>query len=114
MNEERFLEIRGNAETQALSGIWSQLQHDAPFFTDRRELFLYVVDRLLREEHIKLHKDAVLLEGNVHEQVEAFRRAFPANEAASGYEEFYWWFFDDECPAGVAWRKPDGGYQIAE
>lgn len=114
MTEERFLEIAWNAETQSLRGIWSQLGYDLPEFSERKELFLHVLDRLLREERIKLHKNGVFLQGKIEDQVARFRRAFPQTAAASGYEDFGWWFFDDDCPAGVAWRTPAGTYQIAE
>ena len=61
-----------------------------------------------------MHKNGVFLDTPIEEQVEAFRRAFPESVADSGYEDFYWWFFDEACPAGVAWRHADGSYVIAD
>ncbi|MGC4394662.1 DUF596 domain-containing protein [Hydrogenophaga sp. T2] len=83
-------------------------------FESRSQSFFWLLERLLREGHIKLHKNGVFYESPIDEQVEMFRRAFPESEKKSGYEDFYWWFFDDECPAGVAWRQADGSYQIAD
>ena len=83
-------------------------------FSDRREIFLWVLERLLREGYIKLHKNGVFLEASIKDQVELFKNSWPKSEAASGYEDFYWWFFDPECPAGIAWRQPDGHYEIAD
>jgi hypothetical protein len=127
MEEERFLEVCCNAETQSLDGIWSQLQYDMPSFTGQRDLFFQVLERLLQEQRIKLHRRGVFLQGSIEEQVEVFRMAFPCSEAdadrqctkpgrAPAYEGFgmnVWWFLD-LCPAGVAWRAPDGTYQMAD
>ena len=123
MTEDRYEEIAANAETQALDGIWSQLIYDSTVFSCRRDLFLWVLDRLLREKRIKLHKRGVFLTGSVDEQVEAFRRALPTSEedadrqctmpgrppARFGMD--FWWFLDI-CPAGVAWRRSDDSYVV--
>ena len=96
-------------------------------FDVRRETFLWILDQLLREGRIKLHKNTTFLETSIDDQVNAFRRAFPRSEEHAdrvctkpGYEAPYkgfgmnvWWFLD-VCPAGVAWRQPDGSYQIAD
>lgn len=96
-------------------------------FESRSQSFLWLLERLLREGHIKLHKHGVFFESPIEEQVEMFRRAFPYSESDAdrmctkpGYEVPYegfgmnvWWFMD-VCPAGVAWRQPDGSYQIAD
>ena len=126
VSEDRYKEITGNAETQALRGIWSQLGDDTSVFSCKRELFLWILNRLLREHRIKLHKRGVFLTGSVEEQVEAFRRALPTTEEDAdrqctlpgrepAYPEFgmnVWWFFIFFCPAGVAWRRSDGSYVV--
>lgn len=114
MNDDRLQEIAENAESQALTGIWIQLKYDTSKFEQQRALFLHVLDRLLREGSIKLHKNGIYLMIPIDDQVDAFRRAWPKTESDSGYEDFYWWFFDPDCPAGVAWRQPDGSYLIAD
>ena len=83
-------------------------------FSDRREIFLWVLERLLREGRVKLHKNGIFLKSSIEDQVELFKKSWPESEEASGYEDFYWWFFDPECPAGIAWRKGDGSYEIAD
>jgi hypothetical protein len=96
-------------------------------FLKRREAFLWVLERLLKEGRIKLHKNGVFLESSIEEQIETFRHAFPKNIKDAdkmctkpGYEVPYedfgmnvWWFMDS-CPAGIAWRREDGSYEIAD
>ena len=114
IKKDRYLEIIGNAEMQALSGIWSQLIFDTKFFKIRQNIFLWILECLLKEGRIKLHKKGVFIEASIEEQIEMFKKAWPASIKASGYEDFYWWFFDDDCPAGVAWRDDKGQYIIAD
>ena len=86
-------------------------------FSDRREIFLWVLERLLREGHIKLHKNGVFLESSIEDQVESFRRAWPSSDKPYPSDpdaDFYLWFYDPACPAGIAWRQPDGHYEIAD
>lgn len=124
MNDDRFQEIAANADGQALNGIWDQLIYDTLKFERKRALFLFILERLLRRGNIKLHKNGVLLAEPVNEQVDAFRQLFPkseddadrictkpGNEAPyTGFGMNVWWFLD-VCPAGVAWRQPDGACQ---
>ena len=83
-------------------------------FEYRRDIFLWLLERLLKEGRIKLHKKGVFIEASIEKQIEMFKKAWPASIKASGYEDFYWWFFDDDCPAGVAWRDDKGQYIIAD
>jgi hypothetical protein len=83
-------------------------------FLNRRDIFLWALARLLRDGRIKLHKNGIFLKSSIEDQVELFKKSWPESEEASGYEDFYWWFFDPECPAGIAWRKQDGSYEIAD
>ncbi|MDO9437080.1 DUF596 domain-containing protein [Hydrogenophaga sp.] len=101
-------------EDQSLSSIWLATARVGQAFSKRTEAFLWIFERLLRQGRIKLHRNGVFLESSVKEQVDAFRSAWPRSVADSGYEDFYWWFFDPECPAGVAWRHDDGNYVIAD
>ncbi|MBB1602284.1 DUF596 domain-containing protein [Variovorax sp. UMC13] len=125
--QDRYDEIVGNAETQSLMGVWTQLRYDGPEFDRRRDAFLWILESLLREGRIKLHKNGVFLSTEIDDQVEMFRLAFPASEEDAdkrctkpGFEAAYegfgmnvWWFLDI-CPAGVAWQMPDGSYQLAD
>lgn len=100
-----------------LSWIWGPAERVGSDFVERRELFLWLLDRLLCEGRIKLHKNGVFLQSSIKEQVEAFRSAWPSSEKPYPSQpdaDFYLWFFDPACPAGVAWRQPDGSYQIAD
>ena len=128
LSELQFKNITAAAEGQSLGGIWCRLDkkfaynYDAedgdkdPFppgirtFTEKRDAFLWVLERLLKEGRIRLHKDGKWLEGNPQEIVGLFRKAFPVSELASGYDDFSWWFFDDDCPGEPAWRRGDTWY----
>ncbi|MGA0569789.1 DUF596 domain-containing protein [Variovorax sp. VNK109] len=114
ISDALFKEYADDSTSGSLALLWSNVPYHWSTFEEHRDVFLWAFERLLREGRIKLHKNGVFLEGSIEEQVEAFRRAWPASEAASGYEDFYWWFFDENCPAGVAWRHVDGNYVIAD
>jgi hypothetical protein len=75
------------------------------------------LERLLKEGSIKLHKKGVFLESSIEDQIEAFRRAWPNSDKPYPNHpdaDFYLWFFDSECPAGIAWRQEDDSYEIAD
>lgn len=77
-------------------------------FTDRREIFLWALNRLLKDGRIKLAKHGDFLEGSIEEQLERFRQAFPHTEAEM---EDGIWFFDEACPGGAVWVLEDGSLQ---
>jgi hypothetical protein len=83
-------------------------------FAERKEDFLNALQRLIADGRIKLHRNGVIWEDPVSMQIEAFRNAWPGSELHSGYSDFYWWFLDSACPAGIAWRRQDGTYAIAD
>ena len=100
---------------QSITGLWyisNRVRNDN--FLKRRDAFLWILERLLREGRVKLHKNGIFLKSSIEDQVELFKKSWPESKEASGYEDFYWWFFDPECPAGIAWRQPDGHYEIAD
>ena len=96
-------------------------------FLKRREAFLWILEQLIKQSRIKLHKKGVFLESPIDEQIAPFRRAFPKNEKDAHQIVFNTdetqcrpstaiglWFFLDDCPAGIAWRREDGSYEIAD
>lgn len=96
-------------------------------FSERRDTFLWALERFLQEGRIKLHNNGRFFDEPIGEQVETFRQTLPISEQDAdkmctkpGYEPAYegfgmnvWWFLDI-CPAGVAWRQADGSYLIAD
>jgi hypothetical protein len=125
LDQEQYQQIVDKCGNSAIDAIWEMLSpihrrwtHFPSEVTEsfelRTELFFGALARLLHKGQIKLHKKGVFLEGSVETQVQKFREAWPSSEKESGYEDFCWWFFDEECPAGVAWRQPDGSYRIAD
>ncbi|WP_155561140.1 DUF596 domain-containing protein, partial [Xylella fastidiosa] len=61
---------------------------------------LFMIGKLLDEGKLKLAEKGEFMTGTTEEQVEMFRKSFPASdeEMESGC-----WFFSDECPAGAVW-----------
>jgi hypothetical protein len=49
-------------------------------FSERKNNFLWTLERLLKEGRIKLHKNGVFLKSSIEDQIETFRKAFPKNE----------------------------------
>lgn len=114
-------------QDHAISWLWDPAERIGRNFNERRDLFLWLLNRLLLEGRIKLHAKGNFFDASVDEQVDRFRQAFPQSEEGADrictmpghvapYEGFgmnVWWFLD-VCPAGVAWLQADGGYQIAD
>jgi len=112
-SDYRTITYFGNG--RALDILWDAWQgSETQSFDQRREIFLWTLERLLKEGRIKLHKNGVFLESSIEDQIKAFRNAWPTSIKNSGYEDFYWWFFDTECPAGIAWQRDDGSYEMAD
>jgi hypothetical protein len=101
-------------EGHSIAGIWHSSKRVGDDFLKCREAFLWIIERLLKEGRIKLHTNRVFIETPIEDQIDLFRKAWPSSIKASGYEDFYWWFFDPECPAGIAWRQKDGHYEVAD
>jgi hypothetical protein len=105
--------VRQSNDTETLLDLWlattydekdTKLSPEIATFEYRREVFLGVLERLLKEGRIKLFKNDIELTGSPCELVDLFSKAWPESVAASGYDDFYWWFLDDECPVGnVIW-----------
>ena len=113
INNDEIKEVIYYSDGQAITGLWQRLDMLTEF-PERRDVFLSLIERLLIEGRIKLHKNGVFLKSSIEDQIKLFKKSWPESEKASGYEDFYWWFFDPECPAGIAWRKDDGSYEIAD
>ena len=114
-------------EGHSIAGIWHSSNRVGDDFLKRREAFLWILEQLLKQGRIKLHKNGVFLESSIEDQIETFRHAFPESMKDADrvctkpsyevpYEDFgmnVWWFMDS-CPAGIAWRQEDGSYEIAD
>ena len=114
-------------EGHSIAGIWHSSNRVGDDFLKRREAFLWILEQLIKQSRIKLHKKGVFLESPIDEQIAPFRRAFPKNEKDAHQIVFNTdetqcrpstaiglWFFLDDCPAGIAWRREDGSYEIAD
>lgn len=109
LSDYEYREVWMAAETRPLTAIWSYSEPESSngqiTFSERKNYFFWLLERLLREDRIKLAKHGKFLEGTVDEQVERFRQAFPATEAEM---EDGIWFFDEACPGGAVWVLEDG------
>jgi len=94
----------------------NEMSPDIATFEYRREVFFSILERLLREGKARLvekkNEEGEQSIGeilytdkeNIEDQIEKFRIAWPENEKDSGYEDFYWWFFDKSCPYSILWN----------
>lgn len=126
LNEDALNEIIYFSDGQAIDGLWHRLDM-ITIFSNRSDTFIWLLECLLREGRIKLHKNGVFLKSSIEDQIKLFKESFPKDEhdadrictkpgMESPYEGFgmnVWWFLDS-CPAGVAWRQDDGHYEIAD
>ena len=79
----------------------------------------------MREGRLKLAKGDHYLRGSIEEQVELFRKAWPASELEADKISLLpddprigsglgigmgLWFFMDDCPAGAVWCREDGTF----
>jgi hypothetical protein len=104
ISDERYREMVYYAEDQELQAFWTYLQHDLPSFDERREAFLYILQRLLEERRIRLvHMyTRIPIEGSIEEQIQLFRRVFPKTEIEMDNGI---WFLSRECPGGPEWAR---------
>ena len=109
LSDDEYNELVDAAEGQTLDAVlcYSIPESFSPEFgfSDRREIFLWVLERLLNDGRIKLAKHGKFLEGSIDEQVERFRKVFPQTEMEM---EDGIWFFDEVCPGGAVWVLSDG------
>lgn len=116
LSEQLYSEIAELAAEQALNGVWAYFDArevkkagvDAWGFQCRREMFLCVIARLMREGRLRLAKHGRFLEGDIEEQIEQFREAFPESDEAVDMGGAGVWFFTEECPGGAVWIQEDG------
>lgn len=112
LSENEYNELADAAEGQTLDAVLCYSMPDlCPpefSFSDRREIFLWALERLLCDGRLKLAKHGKFLEGSIEEQVESFRQVFPQTEIEM---EDGIWFFDEICPGGAVWVLSDGSLE---
>lgn len=111
MKQEPYDWIRDSSHGMELDFVWDYVIEDASTFADHKALFLHVLERLLREGHIKLihlHTE-VPMRGTVKEQILQFSDAFPKTMEEMDLGEGNGaglWFLTEQCPGGSAWQVP--------
>jgi hypothetical protein len=110
ISNNSYLKIIDGLEQMALTNLWlatsDSIFYDFPkkyseTYQGRIELFFIVLGRLIEEKKLRLAKKGEFLQGTIDEQLALFKNAFPDEERMKEVET-YWWFLDD-CPAGVVW-----------
>lgn len=113
LTEEQYEELWMAAEGQTLGAVlYCSVPTEPPPldfpFSERRKIFFWALERLMREGHLKLAKYEKFLEGSVDEQLEVLYRAFSKTKAEM---EDGIWFFDEDCPGGAVWVLEDGSFE---
>ncbi|KHK62961.1 MULTISPECIES: DUF596 domain-containing protein [Pseudomonas] len=74
---------------------------------ERTAIFLEVLRRLMLGGHLKLGSNGKFLSGDVDEQIDALRSAWPICPEEDDLDGFGFWFLTT-APAGVVWLTAEG------
>ncbi|MGO4154838.1 DUF596 domain-containing protein [Cupriavidus sp. YAF13] len=113
LSDAQYDFIADGCEDMELDAIWDYFSKPfgSPFlpldlrtFEDRRDAFLWVLERLLREGRIVLIRLGTQssIGGDISDQVRRFLEAFPKTD---GEMDGGLWFFSPSCPGGAAWQR---------
>ncbi|WEJ90906.1 MAG: DUF596 domain-containing protein [Klebsiella huaxiensis] len=112
LSDKEYKELADAAEGQTLEAIlFYAIPDDIPAgfsFEDRKEIFLWSLEKLLSDGRLKLAKHGQFLRGSTEQQVDLFRKALPKSEKEINDGL---WFFDEDCPGGAVWVLSDGSLQ---
>lgn len=71
-------------------------------FENRRDLFLWVLKRLLDEERVAIGIDGKILNNCTADIIEIFKKSFPKDDEEM--EDGIWFLtFPENCPGGAVW-----------
>lgn len=111
--QERKLFLRGASTTM----LWRNIHPDSVdgfnvlTYDEEKNIYIWFVEKLMRDGEIKLARRGKFLEGSIDEQVEIFLSVFPENEKSMNDDAFDgFWFLSDKCPAGIVWIEEDGSF----
>ncbi|WP_434701884.1 DUF596 domain-containing protein [Pseudomonas sp. D1-36] len=74
---------------------------------ERAEVFLEVLRRLMLDGNLKLASNGKCLSGDVNEQIDVLKHAWPICPEEDDLDGFGFWFLTG-APAGVVWLTSDG------
>jgi hypothetical protein len=106
LSDDWYQNMSDSCEGMATSSLWGNLCTDYSDFTECREAFFWMLERLLTEGRVQIWKNSVPLKGTPQELVQKFRDVFPANETEM---ENGIWFFRAASPGGIVWRVEHEG-----
>ncbi|WP_237386807.1 DUF596 domain-containing protein [Xenorhabdus sp. Sc-CR9] len=132
LSENRYKEIWEVSEGYFLEVLFANSCPDPkPInfnFEDRKEIFFWMLKKLMKEGHLKLGKNGKFLDGTIEEQINLFRKTLPTPKYHYPIEEspveitdevwsqltrqdtaeMYFWFVSEECPAVAVWVYANG------
>ncbi|URQ59792.1 DUF596 domain-containing protein [Pantoea alhagi] len=108
------LSVMKTAYGLSLGALWQHVKVECAGIPNnyllRKELFFFIVGRLLKEEKIKLAANGILLSGTVEQQIDLLQAAwplYPSNDENDDLDEYGMWFLV-KAPVGIVWLTPDG------
>jgi hypothetical protein len=103
ISQERYEFIVAHVTDMELDALWAYVVDDGKMFTERRDIFFYVLEKMLNEGRIKLVTlwTGTSLSGSVSEQLKLYRHAFPKNDVEMDHG--LWFLKKELCPGGARW-----------
>lgn len=82
INDVMYDEIIENIEGYAADALWLEINYDFPecSYEERKQLYLSVMYRLMKEGRLKLSLQGQYCEGTIEEQVQRYAAAWPEEE----------------------------------
>lgn len=110
-NDELYKDIIKHSFGFSLAAIWDGLQYNYSClcYTERVEIFLFVLNKSMENGILRFTDEGKFLEGSISEQVTKFKDSFPEKE-----EDMYEFYFGLDVqgnlwtPAGGIWICNDG------
>ena len=76
----------------------------------RKDIFFKILEKLMKEEHIKLALNGHFLQGTIAQQLQSIKDTwptYPSEDELDDLDDIGLWFLA-KCPAGLVWFPPDG------
>ncbi|WP_140919019.1 DUF596 domain-containing protein [Limnobaculum xujianqingii] len=113
LSDQEYYRIKDHSEAGSFYLMWGQCipeEFDVDEFSydENKKIFFEILERLLKDNYLKLHKKGKYLSGLIEEQLTDLSTAFPKTkeEMQDGL-----WFYFDECPAEPVWLLNDGSLE---
>lgn len=95
----------------SMGSIWQHLSIELSSLElsneEKPEIFFKILKRLITEGHIKLAAKGNFLMGDIEEQIDLIKLAWPVDPEEDDLDGFGFWFLTTP-PAGIVWLTSDG------